>query len=72
MKTIHMNFNLKAVGLSLKADEPYLAASSHGVLSCGCCGAGMLEIKCTYKYKEGLEGSESDASCCIDEKKYDL
>ncbi len=66
-----MNFNLKAVGLTVKADEPFLAASPDGVFSCGCCGTGVLEIKCPYKYKEGLEGSESDPSFCLDET-YDL
>lgn len=51
-----MNFNLKA-------DEPYLAASPDGVFSCSC-GTGVLE-KRPYKYKEGLEGSDSDASFCL-------
>ena len=71
MKKIHMNFNVKAVGLTVRADEPYLAASPDGVLSCDCCGTGLLEIKCPYKYREGLEGSETDASFCLDGN-YDL
>ena len=71
MKKIHMNFNVKAVGLTVRADEPYLAASPDGVFSCDCCGTGLLEIKCPYKYREGLEGSETDASFCLDGN-YDL
>lgn len=58
MRKTHTNFNLKAVGLTVKADKPYLAASPDGVFSCDCCGTGVLEIKCPYKYREGLQGSE--------------
>lgn len=71
MKKTRMAFNVKAVGLTVRADEPYLAASPDGVFSCDCCGTGLLEIKCPYKYREGLEGSESDASFCLDGN-YDL
>lgn len=44
-KKLHMNFNLKAVGLTVKTDKPYLTASPNGVFSCGCSGTGVLEIK---------------------------
>lgn len=67
MTNTHINFNLRVMGLAVKADEPYLAASPDGAFSCDCCGTGVLEIKCPYKYREGLEGSESDASFCLDE-----
>lgn len=48
--------------------QPYLAASPDGEFSCGCHGTGVLEIKYPYEYKEGLEGSESEASFCLEEK----
>lgn len=56
MRKTRTNVNLKAVGLTVKADKPYLAASPDGVFSCDCCGTGLLEIKCPYKYREGLTG----------------
>ncbi len=43
MKKIHMNFSVKTVVLTVKEDEPYLAASPDGIFS-GCCGTGVLEI----------------------------
>ena len=66
MQKKHTTMTVKAVGLTVSADEPYLAASPDGVFSCDCCGTGLLEIKCPYKYREGLQGSESDASFCLD------
>lgn len=66
MKSTHKNFKLKTVGLTVKADQPYLAASPDGVWSCDCCGSGVLEIKCPFKYREGLQGSELDADFCLD------
>ena len=71
MSKIHANFKIKSVGLTVKADEPHLAASPDGIFSCDCCGKGVLEIKCPFKYRDGLEGCESDTSFCLNEN-YDL
>ncbi|KAJ8353168.1 hypothetical protein SKAU_G00207350 [Synaphobranchus kaupii] len=45
MRSSHADFELQEVGLTVKVDSPYLAASPDGVFSCTCCGTGVLEIK---------------------------
>lgn len=70
MKTQHANFQLRAVGLVVKEQEPYLAATPDGIFSCSCCGEGAVEIKCPYKYRDGLEGYEVDRAFCLDENQY--
>ena len=45
----------------------YLGASPDGVVSCECCGRGLLEVKCPFCMKEGLEVTESPGFC-LDQK----
>lgn len=47
----HGNFHLKPSGLIINASYPFLGASPDGTTSCICCGDGLSEIKCTYKYR---------------------
>ena len=35
-------------------ERPFLGASPDGIISCVCCGKGVLEIKCPFSIKEGL------------------
>lgn len=56
IKKLHMIFNLKAVGVTLEADEPHLAASPDGIFSGGCGGIGLLKVKCSYKIHRGTGG----------------
>lgn len=44
----HINFECTASGLHISSECPFLAASPDGVISCECCGKGVLEIKCPY------------------------
>lgn len=37
-------------GLTINPDYPHLAAFPDGLLSCICCGAGLLKIKFPYTY----------------------
>ena len=67
MKTKHTNFRLQKVGLVVKEDQLFLAASPDALFSCSCCGDGVVEIKCPYKYKDGLQGSREDKRFCLDE-----
>ena len=66
MKKSHPGFSLRTAGLTVKEDALYLAASPDGNFTCSCCGTGVLEIKCPYKYKEGLVGVAEDKSFCLD------
>ena len=38
-------------GLVISPKFPFLGASPDGVVNCECHGCGLLEIKCSYKYR---------------------
>nr|XP_033940133.1 uncharacterized protein LOC117447530 [Pseudochaenichthys georgianus] len=44
----HDSFICQDSGLVLSPTFPYLGATPDGVVSCKCCGVGVLEIKCPY------------------------
>ena len=47
-KKKHKQFCLTDTGLILLKEHPYIGASPDGLISCLCCGRGVLEIKCPY------------------------
>ena len=63
----HLNFTVKRTGLTVSEEYPFLAASPDALLSCDCCGTGVVEIKCPFKYKSSLTGAINDKSFCLDE-----
>ena len=46
----HSFLQIKATGLHVSAKYPHLGASPDGLLTCTCCGDGLLEIKCLYSF----------------------
>lgn len=44
----HSSFKCEAAGVHISTEYPYIAASPDGLISCDCCGKGLLEIKCPY------------------------
>ena len=44
----HDNFTCNENGLFLSTDYPMFGATPDGVVSCDCCGDGVLEIKCPF------------------------
>ena len=48
MSSCHQNFCCELSGLVVNPLYPHLGASPDGVISCSCCGTGLLEIKCPY------------------------
>jgi len=48
-RTKHKNFSSKTTGLFISEQFPFLGASPDGVISCKCCGFGVLEIKCPWR-----------------------
>ena len=52
----HNNVTCTTPGLMLNAIYPHLGSSPDGIVTCDCCGKGCLEIKCLYKYENGLPG----------------
>ena len=45
---VHDNFTCSENGLFLSTDYPMFGATPDGVVSCECCGNGILEIKCPF------------------------
>lgn len=66
----HEGFICRAAGLHINPKYPHLGASPDGVVSCACCGIGLLEIKCPYKYRDYVPVSVTDSKFCLqpDEK----
>lgn len=44
----HKDIEVKLCGLFLLQDKAYIGASPDGLVSCSCCGRGLLEIKCPF------------------------
>lgn len=47
----HENFTFMPAGLHVDPSTPHLGASPDGLISCDCCGKGIIEIKCPYKFR---------------------
>lgn len=50
-KMDHRSLTVDQCGLFIDKDCPYIGASPDGVVTCSCCGKGLLEIKCSYTYQ---------------------
>ncbi|KAL3865828.1 hypothetical protein ACJMK2_043178 [Sinanodonta woodiana] len=70
--TEHLEGTVQKSGLFICKDSQFLGASPDGQVQCKCCGAGVLEIKCPYKYREArLVDALSDTGFYLD-KDYHL
>ena len=68
MSAKHVDFVVRPCGLVVDPKYPYLGASPDGFVSCGCCGCGLLEIKCPIKFRDYSPTAEellSDPSYCL-------
>lgn len=63
----HQDLQVRHCGLVLRPNEPHLGSSPDGIVTCTCCGKGALEIKCPYKYRDGLQGCTEDKQFCLGE-----
>ena len=51
-KENHYDLTIKDNGLFIDLCHPYMGASPDGIVSCSCCGKGVLEVKCnSWKMK---------------------
>ena len=66
-KDYHQNFKVEETGFHVNAEYPYLGASPDGLIYCTCHEAKVLEIKCPFKYQNGLINWETDRQFCIDQ-----
>ena len=46
-------------------EYPHLGATPDGLIECECCGLGIIEIKCPYKYREYKLSDIKDSSFCL-------
>ena len=49
--TSHLDVVISEAGLCLHPEHPHLAASPDGFISCSCCGNGVIEIKCPFRFR---------------------
>ena len=66
LATEHKDFHLTGAGLYINIENPFLGASPDGFVECKCHGAGVLEIKCPFKFRNGLDGWKEDKGSPID------
>ena len=57
VKDKHELFEIDDAGLYINPKAPHLGASTDGLISCSCCGLGVLEIKCPYSAKDTVPTS---------------
>ncbi|CAL9683155.1 unnamed protein product [Knipowitschia caucasica] len=48
-KKFHQNMKVEKSGIFILPDACFIAASPDRLVSCDCCGLGILEVKCPYK-----------------------
>ena len=65
VKQTHANLTVSITGLHVNPDFPCLGASPDGIVECRCHGRGLLEIKCPFKYRDGLSGWREEKNCPI-------
>ena len=62
----HVDHQVAKAGFFLDCDLPFIGASPDGIISCKCCGAGVLEVKCPFHVRDGLpEGDDSGNFCMV-------
>lgn len=64
----HENVKVGLSGFVVRPDEPHLGTSPDGTVSCSCCGDGVLEIKCPYRFREGLQDAHLTEDFCLDQR----
>lgn len=66
----HQDQSIRDAGLYIDTTHPYLGASPDAVLSCACCGDGILEIKCPHCAKDSgvLSAAERNLLDCLEIK----
>ena len=66
MKETHTTFSITDSGFVINPEWPFIGATPDGMVSCDCCGKGVMEIKCPYCHKgQSIEVSTQDMKFCI-------
>lgn len=64
----HTDVKVCLSGFVIRPDEPHFGSSPDGKVSCSCCGDGVVEIKCPYRYREGLLTAPVNEDFCLDQQ----
>lgn len=64
IKGSHHNATIANSGLVINPNYPHLGASPDGVVSCECCGDGLVEVKCPYCVRDQEAGNHK---CLIED-----
>ncbi|XP_021374354.1 uncharacterized protein LOC110463803 [Mizuhopecten yessoensis] len=67
MEETHDNFRMTQSGFVINPKFPLFGASPDALISCDCCGSGVLEVKCPYSGigMSSLEYAESAKNPCV-------
>ena len=52
MSKVHTNFEIANTGLINEPLYVFMGTSHDAVVSCSCCGHGVLEVKCPFSCKD--------------------
>ena len=61
----HANLQCTASRLHVNPKLPHLGSSPDGLISCDCCGEGLIEIKCSYKHRDKHPHEVQDPQFCL-------
>ena len=66
----HEMFEIMDSGLVINPQYPYLGASPDGIVSCSCCGKGVVELKCPYTHRDDTikNAAIKDKTFCVMEE----
>ena len=64
-KEMHVSFKYRSTGLHVSVQYPHLGATPDGLVECECCGPGLIEIKCPFKYRQCKISDIVDKSFCV-------
>ena len=59
----YTNFKISEAGLFVDINNPYLGVTPDGIVYCDCCGGGVLEVKCPYRYIEDIPEANETGFC---------
>ena len=65
------DFEMHTAGLLIRTYYTFLGATPDGVVSCYCCGSGLLEVKCPYKYRDIIPSDITDENLLADTTRQD-
>ena len=68
MKITHPLFELQKSGLVLDTENPFIGASPDGIISCSCCGKGVVEVKCPFSCRDkSFSEAVKEKTFCLEE-----